>query len=151
MASSAFESLRTSGTMQPHFLLRATTTIITAYLLLLFSGPGFSPVPVVGTGGAPPLIEPTWILNYFYSDTLDGTVRTSGRISDTISTSNYCSIRYSRCDFINLALTEKFRFVGWNNINCTGAPLFEFDGGDVSHYETPRTWEAFKVYDIVVS
>ena len=120
----------------------------TAFLLLLFFGLSLGPVPIIATGGAPTPDWPPWIFDVYYYDTFDGTLRQSFKYVDWFGDSFFCRIQYQRYDRIYLTLSDSFKFVGWNNIDCTGEPLIEFRGGNVSYFEPPKTWQAWKVEDL---
>lgn len=133
--------------MLHHLLPRAATTTTTALLLLLLLSLGLAPAPAIATAQKDffPDYAP-WTLDVNFYDTLDGTTTGSYGVRSWEADNEFCNVMYARYDWISLTLRRRWRFVGWNNIHCTGEPLFEFKGRNVSYYEPPKTWQAYKVY-----
>lgn len=133
--------------MLPHLLSR-TTMKTTAFLFLLFFSFSLGPVPIMASTGAGQPDPAPFILDIYYYDTFDGTLRQSASYSAYYGDSFWCRTQYQRYDEISLTFRDSLKFTGWDNIDCTGEPLFEFQRENVSYFEPPKTWQAWKVEDL---
>ena len=133
--------------MLPTSLLRAMMTAA-ALSLLLFFGLCLGPVPIMAAGGPSPDYDP-WDLAFYYFDTVDGATRLSTERTGFFPTD--CEVRSYRVDYLTVTLKERFRFLGWNNPDCEGAPIFDDEGLNITFFEPPKPFEAYQVTWLVTS
>lgn len=127
--------------MLPTSLLRATMTAA-ALPLLLFFGLCLGHVPIIATGTSFPDYDP-WDLSFYYFDTVGGKSRLSDDFSDYYPTD--CEARSFRADYLKVTLKTRFRFLGWNNPDCKGDPIFDIKGLNLTFFEPPKRFEAYQV------
>ena len=116
----------------------------TAFPLLFIFGLllGIAPVLITATF-PPPLPLVPWTIDCYYYDTFDGTSR--GSYSEQAYEKLLCRPQSWRCDWGVVTLKQRFRFIGWDNLNCQGDPIFEIKGRNLSYWVPPKNWESWGV------
>ena len=131
--------------MLHHLLPRAATTTA-AWLLLLFLTLGLIPAPAIAPGPDPGIAF--WIVNVIFNDTYDGTIGGQSWFSFYAATDS-CYNPSLGSDWISFTtLGPRYSLIGWNTINCTDEPIFEFKRRNVSYYEPPEDWKGFEVSEL---